>query len=313
MKTIIWGSRGSLPASFNAATQRKKIYSAIETAVKFKISEQSVIDNFINEKLPFAVRGAYGVNTSCVEIRDENAGLIFDAGTGLRDYGNSLMKNNAGTGEFNIFISHLHWDHIQGFPFFLPAYIKGNKINIYGCHENLSQAFKNQQQPLHFPVAIEQMAADMEFIKMSGGREYDIAGFRITALEQNHPGKSYGYRIERNGRKIVYSTDSEHTNETPDAFLDFISGADLLIFDSQYSLSDALYVKENWGHSSNMTGVELSLRAGVKKLCLFHTEPTDDDEKLDAILLQTRKYVALSDPSSRLHIDMAYEGLEITV
>jgi phosphoribosyl 1,2-cyclic phosphodiesterase len=310
MKAIIWGSRGSLPSSFNSIMQRKKIYSAIEKVINFQFTDKNKIDQFIDD-LPFALRGAYGCNTSCVEVSEGNNRIILDAGTGLRDYGNELMKRGGCQGEFHIILSHLHWDHIQGFPFFIPAYLKGNKINIYSCHENARDAFVNQQNPVNFPVQLEQMSADIRFINLAGSNEYDIAGFKIKTIKQNHPGISYGYRIEKNGRVIVYSTDSEHTGQSPQPFLDFIKDADLLIFDAQYSLSDAIDIKQNWGHSSNMIGVELSLNAKVKRLCLFHTEPVDDDEKLDVLLSQTKKYAAITDPSFNLQVYVAYEGLAI--
>lgn len=313
MKAIIWGSRGSLPSSFNSIMQRKKIYSAIEKVIDSKFCDKNKIDQFIDDNLPFAIRGSYGCNTSCVEVKDGDSGIILDAGTGLRDCGNWLAKNNAAAGEFHILLSHLHWDHIQGLPFFIPAYLKGNKINIYSCHENAREAFVNQQNSIHFPLSLDQMPAEINFVNLTASHEYDIAGFKIKAIEQNHPGQSYGYRTEKNGKVLVYSTDIEHTDQLPKLFLDFIRSADLLISDAQYSLRDALDIKQSWGHSSNMIGVEFSLNANVKRLCLFHTDPLDDDEKLDVILEQTKKYASIIDPSANLQIYLAYEGLTIDV
>lgn len=215
---------------------------------------------------------------------------------------------------FNLFISHPHWDHIQGFPFFVPAFVPGNVVNVFGCHESLPDVLRAQQETPFFPVPLAAMRAQINVRVLEPGREYDLAGHRVTAIRQNHPGGSYGYCFRRDGKKLVYSTDAEHTKDSEAEgypFLDFFRDADLLIFDAQYKLLDAIHVKENWGHSSNMLGVELAVWAGVKRLCLFHNEHTCDDTELDRFLEETRKYLHLYAGDSPLAIDLAYDGLEI--
>jgi phosphoribosyl 1,2-cyclic phosphodiesterase len=316
MKVYFWGTRGSLPVSLTAREVRTKIAAAIREAVQHNFSSGTDIENFIDEKLPFFVRGSYGGNTSCVEIRGGDEYILCDAGTGLRDFGNYIIGRGVGKSVYNIFMSHLHWDHIQGFPFFVPAFIPGNQIRIYSFHHELEDSFKNQQKTPLFPVPFDSMPAEKQFIVLETGREYQIGGWAVSGIRQNHPGDSYGYCFERDGKKIVYSTDSEHmedvwNNEQP--IISFFRNADLLIFDSQYSFMESTHMKENWGHSSNLLGVELSVAADVKYLCLFHNEPACNDETLDRFLEKTKKYLKIYSDTSPLKICLAYDGLEIEV
>jgi phosphoribosyl 1,2-cyclic phosphodiesterase len=215
-----------------------------------------------------------------------------------------------------VFLSHLHWDHIMGFPFFTPAYIPGNTIRLHGCHRVMREAFERQQSYPCFPVELAKLGAKIEFVELEPGRRHDVAGVSVVPIEQNHAGRSYGYRFERDGKSIVYTTDCEHKFETLDEkypFIDFFRDADLVIFDAMYSLADAMSMKEDWGHSSNIVGVELAQMAGVKHLVLFHHEPVYDDAMIAQVLDETRRYAEISRPGTGLRISSAYDGLEIAV
>lgn len=321
MQVHFWGTRGSLPTSITTKMIEAKIFKAIQASRSSALETDEAIKTFIRNELPFSVRESYGGNTACVELVNPGEYIICDAGTGLRDFGNQYMKAKV-SGEkdlpavFNIFISHLHWDHIQGFPFFTPAFIPGNRINIYGYHAALEQAFINQQNEPCFPVPLQAMRAAISFHVMELDRVYDIAGVKITGIKQHHPGDSYGYCFLKDGKKVVYSTDSEHKEGAQDdnyRFIEFFKNADLLIFDAQYSFLDAVDTKANWGHSSNLLGVELAVRAGVKRLCLFHNEHTFDDEALDQFLEDTRKYLKILDSSSSLEVHLSYDDLTIDI
>lgn len=321
MQVYFWGTRGSLPASTTHKMIEAKIFRALQASRNFSPETDEEIKTFIRNKLPFAVRGSYGGNTSCVELRGGKEYILCDAGTGIRDFGNFYMQaGKAGqkklSNVFHIFISHLHWDHIQGFPFFTPAFIPGNVIHIYGCHKNLEQVFINQQSVPCFPVPLQAMRADIRFHVLEPGDPCDIAGVNVIGIKQNHPGDSYGYRFEKDGKKTVYSTDAEHkesANNDNYEFVEFFQNADLLIFDAQYSFLDAVDTKENWGHSNNLVAVELAVRAGVRRLCLFHNEHTFGDESLDKFLDDTCKYLRILDESSGLRVYLAYDGLEIDI
>jgi phosphoribosyl 1,2-cyclic phosphodiesterase len=316
-----WGSRGSLPAPLNSRAVRTKIREALLAARTVSLDGEDAVDAFIDGQLPFAVSGTYGGNTSCVEI--VNGGdefVLCDLGSGAREFGNSVLAKfgPARKNRFNIFMSHLHWDHVMGFPFFTPSYIPGNVIRIHGCHKQMREVFQRQQSNPSFPVDFSALGATIEFVELEPGRTYEIDGLSVQAIAQRHGGDSYGYRFSKDGRTLVYSTDSEHKYEALDAhypFIDFFRDADLLIFDAQYSLADQISVKEDWGHSSNMIGVELAQLAGVKHLVMYHHEPVNGDRILDKILAETRRYEEISRPDRmpKLQVTSAYDGLEIVL
>ena len=151
---------------------------------------------------------------------------------------------------------------------------------------------------------------------MEPGRSYDIAGYKVSAQLQLHGGDSYAYRFERDGRVLVYSTDAEHKPENDDdvrAFVDLFRNADLVIFDSMYSLADTVSIREDWGHSSNVVGVELCQEAGARRLALFHHEPVNDDETLDRLCQEARRLEEITRRGEGLDIVSAYDGLELDV
>lgn len=314
MKVTFWGCRGSIPASYKSADMRYKIKYALEHALTTNLSDQSEIDTFI-DKLPFDVRGSYGNNTPCVQISGGEEVIICDAGSGIRDLGNLLVRQGPKMPKvINILISHLHWDHIQGFPFFIPAYIQGTTINIWGCHHTIEKTFIDQQEPPTFPVRLRDMGSVINFHTMDVAKKYNIGGIDISLYEQPHPGTSYGFRFEKDDKVAVYSTDAEHTDDSQKEnypFLNFIRDADLLIFDGQFSLADHLFTKQNWGHSSNLVGIELSVRANVKKLCLFHSDHTFNDQELQNFLKNSHRYLEIYDEKAQLDISISYDGLEI--
>jgi len=318
MHVQFWGTRGSLPAPQTADQIRKKILRAILWSRGHDLRTEEEVAAFIDGELPFAVRGTYGGNTACVQIGGSEEFVLCDAGTGLRDFGNALVRSERGASPsvFHLFVSHLHWDHLQGFPFFIPAYRPGNQIHLYGCHAGLEQAFVTQQAAPSFPVPLSALGAKIHFHVLEPEKTYPIAGLAVQAIRQNHPGESFGYRFAGEGKQVVYSTDMEHGAEVQGAeypFVDFFRDADLLIFDAQYSLADALGPKETWGHSSNLVGIELAVRAQVKRLCLFHSEPSWDDQTLDRFLAESRDYLRIHSPGSPLAIDLAYDGLRIAL
>jgi phosphoribosyl 1,2-cyclic phosphodiesterase len=314
MKVRIWGCRGSIPVALNGKTVRAKILDALERAQGSQdLSTPAAREHFVDEILPMSTRQTFGGNTSCVEIENGDAPVICDAGSGIRELGNSIRQRDPKPREFHIFLSHLHYDHLQGFPFFGPAYEPGNSVHFYGCHPGIEEALNRHQAEPFFPVPLEYMRAAFTFHKLEPGAENEIAGFRVRAIEQDHPGVSYGYRFEKNGKTFVYSTDSEHRMEMqkPDyPFVEFFSKADLLIFDAQYLFSDSILSKENWGHSSNVAAIELALRAQVAHVCLFHHDPASGDLQLESLGENTERLLQLAQGGAKLKISVAYDGLE---
>ena len=317
MKVRFWGTRGSLPVALTAAQVRLKLVGALVAAQDHVLNTREKIEDFVENHLPFEIKGTYGGNSSCVQLISAGAEPVFmDFGSGarplaghyLKQFGHSLPQT------YHVFMSHLHWDHIMGFPFFTPVYIPGNRIIIHTCHHEAEHAFRRQQAAPSFPVPFEALGAKIEFDVLQPGKTYNIAGYQISAMLQLHSGDSYGWRFERDGRSMVYSTDSEHKLDdraAMDQFVRFFNGADLVIFDAMYSLADAISVKADWGHSSNVVGVELCQEAQAKCLCMFHHEPTADDAAIAKTLFDTRRFESLTRGQAELAIITAYDGLEI--
>ena len=318
MLVRFWGTRGSLPVAPDGAGVRRKIKRALLQANGRRFEDEATIERFIDEELDFPTRHGYGGNTSCVEIAGGRDHMICDMGSGLRCLGQQIMQEHGPShpGVYNFFMSHLHWDHIMGFPFFAPAYIPGNTIRIHGCHTVMEEAFRRQQSDPCFPVHWDRLGAEIILIQLEAGQVYDINGFRVTAQHQPHPGHSYGYRFEKDGKAVVYSTDAEYKLQSAvetQAMVDFYREADLVIFDAMYSMADMVITKEDWGHSSNTIGVDLCLRANVKHLCLFHHEPAYDDEMVHTVLQDTIRYEEITREGHALKVSAAYDGLLIHV
>jgi phosphoribosyl 1,2-cyclic phosphodiesterase len=244
--------------------------------------------------------------------------VLCDAGSGLRVFGNDVLaRHEPGDSQtYHLFMSHTHWDHIMGFPLFTPAYIAGNDVRIYGCHPGLRAAFERQHGAPSFPLPFEFLAATIEFVQLVPDVPAEIAGFTVTPSLQRHGGDSYGYRFERDGKAVVYATDSEHkfaAREDEAPYLAFFRDADLLVFDAMYSLGDAVSMKEDWGHSTNIAGVELAARSGVKHLVLFHHEPMYDDAMIERVLRDARRYRELVVGGSHFEISSAYDGMGIAL
>jgi ribonuclease BN (tRNA processing enzyme) len=204
----------------------------------------------------------------------------------------------------------------MGFPFFVPAFIPGNRIRLYSCHPKLEQAIRAQNHEPSFPVEFESLAANIEFIHLTAGESYEICGANVVGMRQLHSNESFGYRIEKNGKSVIYSTDSEHKPENAEAMNEtaaFFRNADLVIFDAMYSLADAVSMKEDWGHSSNILGVELSQASGAKALCLFHHEPVNSDEDIERIFTETIRFEEITRSGAPLKIHVAYDGLVLDV
>jgi phosphoribosyl 1,2-cyclic phosphodiesterase len=307
MKVRFWGTRGSLPTPLSAAAVAGKVAAAAAR----------LAEGFTLDSLPFHLRGTYGGNTSCLQVDGRQGRLLLDAGTGLRDYGHWLARQGADAPrDHHILLSHTHWDHIMGLPFFEPLYSAGHRVTVYGCHPSLQQRLAIQWQPSHFPVRFERLADTLRFVQLRHGESVEIAGFTVVPHTQRHPGASYAYRLEQDGRSVVYSTDSEQKgmeDHRTQSFIGFCRTADLLVFDAMYSFVDACTDKEDWGHSSNVSGIEIAKRADVKRLCLFHHDPMHDDQRLDEILVESRRYASHYRPEVPLAVDMAYDGLDVEV
>jgi phosphoribosyl 1,2-cyclic phosphodiesterase len=312
-----WGVRGSIPTPLGAEDVKGKIRDTLARFDGRSLTDEEAIEDFIAQ-LPFQVQSTLGGNTPCIEVLAGERHIILDAGSGIRLLGQELMKGECGQGKgtLHLFLSHLHWDHIQGFPFFVPAFIPGNRIFIYSPHEEAPLHFAHQQEPEHFPVSLEEMRSHLEFIHLEERDTTDLGGVLIHNFPFDHPGKSYGYRIESEEGCVVYATDAEYKyldEVYVKPYQEFFWGADVLIFDAQYTMEDALMHKRDWGHSSSFIGLDIAIRSNVKRLILFHHEPVYNDAEILKIMEETRKYRALNYPDINCEILVASEGLTLEI
>lgn len=253
----------------------------------------------------------FGGNTSCILMTFENGRIgILDAGTGIRKLGNDFSARGIEQYD-NIFIglSHTHWDHIQGFPFFKPAYDPGRHftIAIYGrgrTFDNLESIFAAQMQRDFFPVSLDRMGADLKFWEADITDFTTPSGIHIRAVRHSHPGGAYSYRIAEGNTVLAYCTDVEHRGGIDPNVIDIARNADLLIHDAQYT-PDELQQKRGWGHSSWEQALEVAFAAKVKRVALFHHDPEHNDAFLANVERECQRIFS--------EAFLARDGLEVTL
>lgn len=235
-----------------------------------------------------------GGNTSCVELRFDDQRVIFDAGTGIRRLGERMMGE--GKTAATILLSHLHWDHIQGLPFFVPAYVPSSKLVIAGdAHGegSLAAALATQMRAPNFPVRFDELGADIQLRETRPGDGFSIGEARVRVAKLNHPGGALAYRIDLGNKSVVYATDNEHYACVDPALKAFAEGASVLIYDAQYTPEEYAGVggrpRVGWGHSTYVAAAELASAAGVDELVLFHHDPQRTDAGVSDIERRTRE------------------------
>ena len=240
----------------------------------------------------------YGGNTSCVEVSVGDERFIFDAGTGIRPLGASMLRDDNRQG--TILLSHTHWDHIQGFPFFAPAFDPKRSFRILAGHlppslGGIRSVLAGQMAEPNFPVPLEIMRGHLEFEDFSAGDSFNLSPrVRVRTTALNHPNDATAYRIEGDGVAVCYVTDTEHVIGKPDQnILGLIEGADLLIYDSTYT-DEEFTTKIGWGHSTWQEAVRLSVAGKVKRLAIFHHEPDHNDTFMRAVEVEARGLFANS-------------------
>lgn len=283
---------------------------------------------------PFGSHLRVGGNTSCVEIRVDDTILICDGGTGIIPLGNHLMAQQD-IKEVMILLTHYHWDHISGLPFFVPAFVPGWKVKFFGPGNSaaeIRERISGQMQNPYFPVETETWLANIEYLEMENG-SLEYPPFKVTTFFVHHPGTTFGYRIEVKGKTIVYVSDNElsfidqsirtRENELNSEELEFISAmqeeerntalrnienVDIFIHDSQYTVSD-YKKKRGWGHSCYIDTVNFAADAGVKDLYMFHVDPNYNDDKIEVLHSDALRILHERNTATRCHI--AREGLVV--
>jgi phosphoribosyl 1,2-cyclic phosphodiesterase len=259
---------------------------------------------------PTTVR--YGGNTSCVEVRAGGEIILLDAGTGLRALGRSLLSEFKDRPlNLTMLLTHTHWDHIQGLPFFGPIYNSRCRLRILGCEgtrKGLVNALTGQMESTYFPVPFNKLPSNIEIEELKNFN-FNIGPVCVRAMRANHPGLCVGYRLFSPDSLVAFFPDTEPRTGGKDRdMIEFIRDADVLILDSQYDSAE--YQQHlGWGHGCVDDSVALALQAGVKQLCLFHHDPDHDDKRIDGLVRHARQLVAKR--RAKLHVDAACEGMTI--
>lgn len=266
----------------------------------------------------------YGGNTPCVSVAAGGDRLVvLDAGTGIRPLGLAVDGEDQGPLNLEILLTHCHWDHIQGLPFFKPLFRNGNVVRIFGTKQDdvsLTTILERQNHPAVFPIPLRALAAKLTVHEITPGAEFEIDGFRVETFRLRHPGTTLAYRLTptEGGASMAYVTDNElgpgGSYDVPADWrarmVKFLKGVDLLIHDGMYS-DELLATRPGWGHSSPAEAVALASDAGAKRLVFFHHEPDHDDAAIDRLLSGARAAAMRSAPS--LVVDAAMEGLTFTL
>ena len=268
----------------------------------------------------------YGGNTSCVEIRFDDTLLICDAGSGIRELGKDLARRDPPPKTLHLILSHTHWDHIQGFPFFAPVYMPDMRIHVYGQHahdDKIRRVLSGQMSEEFFPVSLKELGSSIVPDYLHNGRR-KIGGVEVSSFPVNHPGGCFGYCFAKDGRKIVYCTDNELEIQEGELFPDLqntgplrrmpkslvrtVRDADLLILDAQYD-EQQYATKKKWGHSCCFSATDLAIQARAKNLALFHHDPECTDRAVDDRVELCRQRAARF--GSPVIIRAAREGVEL--
>jgi phosphoribosyl 1,2-cyclic phosphodiesterase len=334
MRVKFWGVRGSIPSPIYPFELRAKVKAALQEAIKAR-PEPEGLDAFIDQ-LPPGITATIGGNTPCLEVSEDDTSIIIDAGTGIIGLGLELAKGQAECYlppiqapnspdkicpplDINILLTHTHWDHIQGFPFFQPAYNLENTVKIYGHSAEIAkQALTFQQSsPKLFPVSLERTGANITFHNFPKNG-LTLGSINIDSLDLPHPGGSMAFRFKSHKGIIVFATDYEfvendiESERKRELLMQFLKNADVFISDTQYTYLESMS-KEGWGHSNPLKVVEMAVDAGVKHFYLFHHNPYYSDAKLYEMLEMTDAYTKLLHPDHTMEIKLAIEGQTVEI
>jgi phosphoribosyl 1,2-cyclic phosphodiesterase len=320
MNIQFWGVRGSIPTPLTPSRIKSKISAILE-----QVTPEDIIDAESRERflagLPPWLFGTVGGNSPCISITFDGEGsslehqsecIVFDCGSGLRELGMSQINEKKKLTHYHVFLSHFHWDHLQGLPFFGPGYNPSIKMDFYSPVADIEKVLCGQMVHPYFPVTLDIMGSSKGFFKLND--EVKVAGRTITCKKMNHPGDSYAYCVNENGKRFIYATDTELTSGDflkNDENITFFKDADLIVIDCQYTLGEAID-KYNWGHSAFSLAVDFVANWNIKHMVMFHHDPTYDDHKLYGILQSARWYLERMNIKG-IELTLAYEGLEISI
>lgn len=321
LKVKLWGVRGSLPSPLSPQRLRQNLSEVLGLYEKMRAAGKLVdVDDFLGT-LPAHLAGGYGGHTLCCEVRSPSSRLIIDGGSGLRPFAETVLQNEPQTKEFHFYMTHFHWDHLIGFPFFIPIYRKDCTVHFYGVHEDLEPRIRALFCKPNFPVPFEALGAKIHFHRLQPRQMFKIGDLECTPYLLDHPDPSWGIRVSHGGKNFAHCVDTECTRVSREQLgedLPLYQNLDLMIFDAQYTFGESVE-KINWGHSSGPIGLDLAFRENIKRILFLHHDPSSSDETIRQAELQTLLYyeqqMKLSQRQGRPHppIDwqFAVEGTEV--
>lgn len=321
MKIKLWGVRGSIPSPEIPKVRENSIRELFKSFFEAGFSCEAELEKFLLDQ-PRHKLGGFGGNTPCVQVHHEGVALVIDCGSGLRNYGYDVVRNmkNKSALETHILMTHFHWDHLMGLPFFVPLFIPQNNIHIFSPDPMLEQVIKTLFRKPYFPVSFEQLPSIIHFHVIEPRVASKIQGFEVTPYMLDHPDPCWGYKITRDGQSYAHCVDTEAkrtTQEELGADLPLYQNIDLMVFDAQYSLLEQ-HEKVNWGHASATFGIDIALREKIKKVAFMHHDPVSSDEKIEGAEAEAKRYyqnelrrIQQADPNYRgFPWEFAYEGKE---
>jgi len=293
MRVTLWGVRGSLPSPHLPLTLQTRFRELLQAFFEAGYSQRTDIDTFLNDLPPQRI-GGYGGNILCLELTTDNQQIIIDGGSGIRLLGYELLKGPCGQGKGTVHIvfTHFHWDHVLGLPFFVPILIPGNTVHVYSVQPELPNVFRMIFQKPHFPVPLESLGAKLAYHQLPPRQPTRLGDVTVTPYQLDHPDPCWGYRFEHQGKTFSHCADTECqriSREALGADLPLYQGVDLMVFDAQYTLSEAVE-KVDWGHAAALLGLDIAMSEGIKKVIFIHHDPAASDEKIAQAEALTREY-----------------------
>jgi phosphoribosyl 1,2-cyclic phosphodiesterase len=307
-----WGVRGSIPSPTSPHAIRNKIASVVQRIRPTDLESPSSRERFL-ANLPQWLFGTYGGNSACIEARlSDNTCIVFDAGSGIRGLAARVLSEPNPVLEFHIFITHFHYDHLQGLPFFAPAYNPDVSMTFYSPVKGFADIVRNHMKPPYFPVTMDAaMASNFKFVELEED-SMELGIGRVSWRRHKHPGGAVAYRVDDREKAFIFSTDTELQPgdfEKNEANRRFYGGVEMIILDSQYTLGEAIE-KYDWGHSSFSLGVDFVTAWGIRQLYMYHHDPLYDDHRLYKNL-QSARWYARNLGNTDLEVYVSEEGLEV--
>jgi len=293
MNIKFWGVRGSLPSSPPPHDWANHVEGVLKNFFAAGHRDHSEITRFIDS---FGVPriGGYGVATTCVEANYKNSQIIIDGGSGIRNLSEQIMvgQHPRKTGPYHIFMTHFHWDHIIGLPFFAPHFVPGREIHYYAVQDDLESLIRGIFRRPYFPVPFEALRSNIHFHILEPRKPVKIDDFTVTPYQLDHPDPCWGYKVQAGGKTYAHCVDTEGTRVSRSELgedLPLYQNVDLMYFDAQYTYPE-LAEKANWGHSAAQIGLEIAFREGVKQTLFAHHDPGARIDNVQELKRQTKEY-----------------------